>query len=174
MVKFFEILNVDAENEDQMYIMLENGEWCSEEMSRADDLEDLLVFENEGREKPDGRYICIGTISRWKNDTIKSRVCLQDVALVYTLGGELFAATPSLTLRTSLTIASELIITRVPKAMNGLTIAIEEKEFVLYKGLEMVVESLVRVQEITEVVAGTFLESVDGELSVLEAGPGDV
>ena len=39
-------------------------------------------------------------------------------------------------------------------------------------------EGFVRVQEITEVVAGTFSESVDGayvrELSVLEVGAGDV
>ena len=35
-------------------------------------------------------------------------------------------------------------------------------------------EGFVRVQEIIEAVAGTFLESVDGELSVLEVGAGDV
>jgi hypothetical protein len=85
--------------------------------------------------------------------------------VTYTSHDELFVATPSLTLRTALTIASEwrveqdgdhrqsgdgpqaivhadldeLIITRVPKAMNGLTIKIEEKEIVMYKGLELIV-----------------------------------
>ena len=46
-------------------------------------------------------------IRRWRNDTIKSRLCLQDVAYTRAVGGELFAATPSLlALRTALTIAS--------------------------------------------------------------------
>ncbi len=46
-------------------------------------------------------------IKRWKGGIIKSRLCLQDVAYSKALGGELFAATPSLmALRTGLTIAS--------------------------------------------------------------------
>ena len=114
MVEFLEILNADAEDDDQTYIMLENGEWCPEEMSRAGDLKeaqglfDKKVFEIVGKEKPDGRYIPMRMIRRWKNDTIKSRLCLQDVAYTRALGGELFAATPSLlALRTALTIASK-------------------------------------------------------------------
>ncbi len=97
LVEFLEILNVDAEDEDQTYIMLDNGERYPEGVSRAGDLKeaqslfDKKIFESVGRGKPDGRYIRIGMIRRWKHDAIKSRVCLQDVALVYTLGGELFA-----------------------------------------------------------------------------------
>ena len=40
MVEFLEILNADTEGEDQTYIMLENGEWTPEEMSRAGDLKE--------------------------------------------------------------------------------------------------------------------------------------
>ena len=169
MVEFLEILNDDVEDENQMNIMLENGEWFPEEMSRAGDqpciLFDKKVFEIVGGEKPDGGHIPMRMIRRRKNDTIKSRSCLEDVAM--TVGDELFVATPSLTLRTALTIASEwrveqdgkevgviigdvtqtmvhadmdeLIITRVPKTMNGLTVKIEEKEIVLYEGLELIV-----------------------------------
>ena len=93
--------------------MLENGEWCPEEMSLVGDLKevqglfDKKVFEIVGKEKPPGRFIPTRMIRRWNNDTIKSRLCLQDVAYTRAVRGELFAATPSLlALRTALTIAS--------------------------------------------------------------------
>ena len=41
MVEFLEILNADVEDEDHVYIMLENGEWCPEEMSRLGDLKEV-------------------------------------------------------------------------------------------------------------------------------------
>ncbi len=41
MVEFLEILNADAEDDDQMYIMLENGEWSPKEMPRAGDLKEV-------------------------------------------------------------------------------------------------------------------------------------
>ena len=52
MVEFLEILNDDVEDENQMNIVLENGEWFPEEMSRASDqpciLFDKKVFEIVG------------------------------------------------------------------------------------------------------------------------------
>ena len=74
-----EILNADVEDEDHVYIMLENGEWCPEEMSRVGDLIevqglfDKKVFEIVGREKPAGRYIPMRMIRRWRT-TRSSRV----------------------------------------------------------------------------------------------------
>jgi hypothetical protein len=71
MVEFLEILNDDVEDENQMNIMLENGKWFPEEMSRAGDqpcnLFDKIVFENVGGEKSDGGHIPMHLIIRWKN-----------------------------------------------------------------------------------------------------------
>jgi hypothetical protein len=48
MVEFLEILNADVEDEDHVYIMFENGEWCPEEMSRVGDLKEAQgLFDKE-------------------------------------------------------------------------------------------------------------------------------
>jgi hypothetical protein len=50
MVEFLEILNADAENDDQTYIMLVNGEWSPGEMSRTGDLKEAQgLFDRSSR-----------------------------------------------------------------------------------------------------------------------------
>ena len=102
-------------------------------------------------------------IRRWKGDMIKSRLCLQDVAYTRAIGGELYAATPSLTaLRASLTLAigwknletnvkvgalaadvtqafvhadmDEKIITRIPRDMHGMEVTIQDTTTRLEEG----------------------------------------
>ena len=93
--------------------MLEKGDWCPVKLAWEGDLKevqglfDKQVFTLAGKQKPEGRYISMRMIRRWKADVIKSRLCLQDVARTRAAGGELYAATPSLTaLRAALTLAS--------------------------------------------------------------------
>ncbi len=56
MVQLMEVYSTEMPDEEQSFIMLENGEWCPEEMSRAGDLKELQglfdkkVFEIVGAE----------------------------------------------------------------------------------------------------------------------------
>ena len=167
MIQFLEILNTDADdggNEEQTeeQLMLENGvDWCPRSKASEGDLKEVQglfdknVFVNTKTERPEGRYIPMRLVRRWKGDVLKSRLCLTDVAHTRAQGGELYAATPSLiALRTGMAIGSgwrnmatsekigvlagdvtqafvhadmdEKIITRVPKDLDGLKIRTSE------------------------------------------------
>ena len=155
--------------------MLENGvDWCPGELSRQGDLHEVQglfdkgVFEIRGAERPEGRFIQMRLVRRWKEDKIKSRLCLTDVAYTKAQGGELFAATPSLiAMRSSLAIGSgwrhqangkkigamagdvtqafvhadmdEIIITRVPPDLDGMQIKTESGVVTLRVGDWMLV-----------------------------------
>ena len=112
MVQVLHILQASESDleEDYNQIMLENGDWCPAKLAWEGNLKevqglfDKYVFTLAGKQKPEGRYISMRKIRRWKADVIKSRLCLQDVARTRAAGGELYAATPSLTaLRAALT-----------------------------------------------------------------------
>ena len=170
-----EVLMTEARQHDEdeiedreQQLMLENGvDWCPGELARQGDEKEVKglfekgVFRVAGKQKPEGRYISMRMIRRWKGESIKSRLCLQDVAYKKAYGGEMFAATPSLTaLRLALAIASlwrsqgtdvkiivgdvtqafvhadmdEKIVTTVPKDLDGLVMQIDGQEIVLHEG----------------------------------------
>ncbi len=115
MVQYLEILAAEAgeAGDDLEQIILDAGDWCPAHLARAGDLKeaqglfDKSVFAMHGKERPEGRYVSMRMIRRWKGEVIKSRLCLQDVAYTKAPGGELLAAKPSsMALRTGLTTAS--------------------------------------------------------------------
>ena len=76
MVQVLQILQAsesDAE-EDYNQIMLENGDWCPVKLAWEGDLKevqglfDKQVFTLAGKQKPEGRYISMRMIRRWKAD----------------------------------------------------------------------------------------------------------
>ena len=102
MVQVLQVLQAsESELEETYYeIMLENGEWCPAKLAWEGDMKevqglfDKQVFAIAGMQRPQGRYIPMRMIRRWKGDLIKSRLCLQDVVRDKPSGGELYAATP--------------------------------------------------------------------------------
>ena len=115
MVQVLQVLQASESDLEEKYneIMLENGEWCPAKLAWEGDVKevqglfDKQVFVIAGKQRPQGRHIPMRMIRRWKGDFIKSRLCLQDVARDKPSGGELYAATPSLTaLRAGLALAS--------------------------------------------------------------------
>ena len=171
MVQTLEILQAEVHQDeaaDEQQIMLEAGDWCPVAMAWEGDVKEVQglfdkgVFERMGNQRPEGRYISMRMIRRWKGEVIKSRLCLQDVAYFKMIGGDLFAATPSLmALRVGLALASawrredpksigvvasdvtqafvhadmdEAVITRVPRDLNNMEITAKDETIRLEEG----------------------------------------